>query len=121
MKRETKLKLFYIYTFGIGYYIAKKKAKQRSKTINNNIKVMRHLDFNIEDLILALGGINNIKNVNSTISNLKVCLNNIENINIDLIKKLGAIGTIKNLDSITILFGDNSQYIAELLNQKLCK
>lgn len=120
MKSTTKVKLFYIFTFGIGYLYAKKKAKKVAENTNDKIIVSKKIDFDIGKLITALGGKSNIIEINSTISNLKVKLANIDKANINDIKKLGAVGTLKNIDVLTILFGDNSQYVAELL-QKSCK
>ncbi len=120
MKSSTKIKLFYVCTFGIGYLYAKNKAKSLSSKTNNKIEITETIDFDIQKLVLALGQKSNIIEINSTISNLKVKVKDINKVNVDNIKKLGAVGTLKNMDVITILFGDNSQYVAELL-KKSCK
>lgn len=119
MKSSTKVKLFYIFTFGIGYIYAMKKAKNINTITKDKIETSKTIDFDILKLITALGGKANIIEINSTISNLKVKVKDINTVNVDGIKKLGAIGTLKNIDVITILFGDNSQYVAELLRKKL--
>ena len=115
MKTNKKIILFYIFTFGIGYFIIKKNNTKKYNDISGTHKI----DFDIKKLIIYLGGYDNIVNVTSTINNLKVELKNIDLINIDEIKKLNAIGTLKNNNCITILFGDNSQYIAKLLSNEL--
>ncbi|MBU3830633.1 MAG: hypothetical protein H9897_00510 [Candidatus Ureaplasma intestinipullorum] len=120
MKQSTKIKLFYIFTFGIGYLLAKKKAKNVVNMTNDQILTSKKIDFNISDLVSALGQSQNIVEINSTISNLKVKVKDIKLVNVDEIKKLGALGTLINIDVITILFGDNSEYVAELL-KKSCK
>lgn len=117
MKSSTKVKLFYIFTFGIGYIYAMKKAKNINTITKDKIETSKTIDFDILKLITALGGKANIIEINSTISNLKVKVKDINIVNVDGIKKLGAIGTLKNIDVITILFGDNSQYVAELLGK----
>lgn len=117
MKSSTKVKLFYIFTFGIGYIYAMKKAKNINTITKDKIETSKTIDFDILKLIIALGGKANIIEINSTISNLKVKVKDINIVNVDGIKKLGAIGTLKNIDVITILFGDNSQYVAELLGK----
>lgn len=117
MKSSTKVKLFYIFTFGIGYIYAMKKAKNINTITKDKIETSKTIDFDILKLITALGGKANIIEINSTISNLKVKVKDINTVNVDGIKKLGAIGTLKNIDVITILFGDNSQYVAELLRK----
>lgn len=120
MKQSTKIKLFYIFTLGIGYLLAKKKAKNVVNMTNDQILTSKKIDFNISDLVSALGQSQNILEINSTISNLKVKVKDIKLVNVEEIKKLGAIGTLINIDVITILFGDNSEYVGELL-KKSCK
>ncbi len=120
MKQSTKIKLFYIFTLGIGYLLAKKKAKNVVNMTNDQILTSKKIDFNISDLVSALGQSQNIVEINSTISNLKVKVKDIKLVNVEEIKKLGALGTLINIDVITILFGDNSEYVAELL-KKSCK
>lgn len=120
MKQSTKIKLFYIFTLGIGYLLAKKKVKNVVNTTNDQILTSKKIDFNISDLVSALGESQNIVEINSTISNLKVKVKDIKLVNVEEIKKLGAIGTLINIDVITILFGDNSEYVGELL-KKSCK
>ncbi len=120
MKQSTKIKLFYIFTLGIGYLLAKKKAKNVVNMTNDQILTSKKIDFNISDLVSALGESQNIVEINSTISNLKVKVKDIKSVNVEEIKKLGAIGTLINIDVITILFGDNSEYVGELL-KKSCK
>ena len=120
MKQNTKIKLFYIFTLGIGYLLAKKKVKNVVNTTNDQILTSKKIDFNISDLVSALGESQNIVEINSTISNLKVKVKDIKLVNVEEIKKLGAIGTLINIDVITILFGDNSEYVGELL-KKSCK
>lgn len=120
MKQSTKIKLFYIFTLGIGYLLAKKKAKNVVNMTNDEILTSKKIDFNISDLVFALGQSQNIVEINSTISNLKVKVKDIKLVNVEEIKKLGALGTLINIDVITILFGDNSEYVAELL-KKSCK
>lgn len=119
MEKKTKVKLFYIFTFGVGYLYAKKKAKQIAQTTNTEIKGTQTVDFNISSLIDCLGGKDNILEIDSTISNLKLKLKDINLANLDAIKRLGAKGTLKNLNQLTILFGDNSQAIAKLLKENL--
>lgn len=120
MKQSTKIKLFYISTLGIGYLLAKKKAKNVVNMTNDQILTSKKIDFNISDLVSALGQSQNIVEINSTISNLKVKVKDIKLVNVEEIKKLGALGTLINIDVITILFGDNSEYVGELL-KKSCK
>lgn len=119
MKQSTKLMLFIICSLGIGYLIAKRKAKKIQAQTNEEISTTTAIKFNIDKLINALGGTNNIVNVESTISNLKITLKDIKSINQKEIKSLGAKGSFLNENRITILFGDTSKDIASKINKKL--
>lgn len=116
MKKTT---WFYILTFGAGYFIAKRKAKQRAMVKNTEIITSDKIDFSIQDLINFLGSEQNIVNIDATINNLKVLLSDIKLIKLEGIKGLGAKGTFVSQNTITILFGNNSQMIAKVLKEEL--
>lgn len=118
MKPATKAKLFYIFTFGIGYLIAKKKFIQQKNNINNEIKVSQAKNFPIDTLVEYLGGSNNIVNLDATISSLIVEVQSLNNIDSDKFKSLGAKGTFTNNNKLTILFGDYSKDILSQLKSK---
>lgn len=119
MTQKTKIKLFYIFTLGIGYLYAKKKAQQQAQHYNTEIKTTNDVGFDINKLIDLLGGIANIQEVDATISSVKIKLEDVDLADLDRIKALGAKGTLKNLNQLTILFGDNSQAIANALKAKM--
>lgn len=121
MKQKTKLWIFYISTLGIGYFLAKKKVKSLIENSNDTIVTSKDNKFNVGELINALGGSDNIVNVEATISNLKVDVNNKDIINQDRIKSLGIKGSFINENKITILLGDCSQDIASKLKGKISK
>ena len=114
MKKTT---WFYILTLGIGYLVAKNKAKKQVENVNTELKVSHEIDFPIDQLIKYLGDYNNIVGVDATMNNLKVNLNSLSLVNLEEIKKLGAKGTFSSNKQLTILFGDNSQAIANELKQ----
>ncbi|MDE5553483.1 MAG: PTS transporter subunit EIIB [Malacoplasma sp.] len=119
MKDKTKIRLYYIFTFGIGYLIAKKKAKQIANQVNSELTVSEKIPFDLDKLISLLGGKENITSVDATINSLKVSVKDIEKINQKEIKTLGAKGTILSEDSVTCLFGDYSKKLSEILNENI--
>ena len=119
MKQSTKTKLFYICTFGIGYFYAKNMAKKISQNKNEIITSSKADKFDVNQLIEFLGGNENIINIQSTLSNLKVDVKNPYCIQPDKIKSMGAKGSFINENKITILFGDHSGDIASKLKNKL--
>ena len=120
-KIDKKVLMFYIFTLGLGCLYAKYRARKLATTDNLEIKTSEKIDFNINDLVTALGGSSNIQNVDSTISNLKVKLADMTKVDMNAIKQLGPKGMLKNIDQLTILFGDNSPAIAKALKTVINK
>lgn len=115
MKKTT---LYYIFTFGIGYLIAKKKAKKVASTINTELTVTNKVPFNIDVLIDAIGGKQNYVSNTATINSIKIKVKDISKVNKDKIKSLGAKGVMSGEDQVTCLFGDFSKKLSDLLNEK---
>lgn len=118
MKPKTKLWLFYICTFSIGYFVAKNKAKKKVQT-QDIIQISVANDNKVDLIVKALGGMDNINDIQATINNVKITLKDINIIDQDKIKALGAKGSFLNNNKITILFGDNSKDIANKIQNKL--
>lgn len=121
MKQKNKLMLFYIFTFGIGYLVAKQKVKKIKNVENNLTTVSIISDNDLKKLVNLLGGINNIETVESTLNNVKVTLKQVNNINQTEIKKLGAAGSFISQNKITILFGDKSLSMAKKIQEEITK
>lgn len=121
MGQKNKLMLFYIFTFGIGYLIAKQKVK-KIKNIENNLPTQSTLsNSDVDKLINLIGGINNIVAIESTLNNIKVTLKNIKYVDQNEIKKLGATGSFINSNKVTILFGDKSISICKKIQEQITK
>lgn len=111
--------MFYIFTFGIGYFVVKNKAKKHANTVNEELTVTKKVMIDINKFVETLGGKENISNTTSSINSIKVFVNDIEKVNQDEIKKLGAKGTILSEGCITCLFGDFSQELSKEMNKTL--
>lgn len=65
-------------------------------------------DTFIQDLVAALGGVANIKQVDACITRLRVVLNNNGLLQKSALKKLGAVDVVKVGDTQQIIFGAKS-------------
>lgn len=87
------------------------------KNKNIDSKVVSTVD--IEALIKALGGRENILEVKSSPSKLTAIIHNHQSLKIDEIKNLGASGIVEGKDSISMIFGKQSPLIEEDLKRFL--
>lgn len=113
MKKTT---IYYICTFGIGYLIAKNKAKKTANVVNDKLIVTEKVPFDINKLIQAIGGETNYVSNNATINSIKIKVKDLNLVDKDTIKKLGAKGTMIGDMEITCLFGDFSKKLSEMIN-----
>jgi hypothetical protein len=67
-----KKKFLYIITFGIIYFYFRSKAKKKSSTRNNQIIYTKKIDFDLNNFLSMIGGIENIVSTSSTINTLKI-------------------------------------------------
>ncbi len=72
-----------------------------------------HSSIDVESLYKALGEKENIKSIESTQSKLKAFVIDHNQIDIESIQKLGSSGIVEGKDSISIIFGKESQLIKE--------
>lgn len=75
--------------------------------------------IDLDRLITDLGGIENIVDVETTPSTLKVTLKDQSELPIDDIKALGASGIVQGADTLTMIFGKASYLIGENLKRTL--
>ncbi len=120
--KKWKLILFYICTFGIGYFVLKNKAKNISKVENQELEISDDIPFDIDEFISNIGGIENIQETKATISSLNVIykskIKNLE-INYDYIDSLELKGIMKYENKISFVFGDFSKKLSEEINKRI--
>lgn len=119
MTQKNKLILFYVFTFGIGYIVAKQKVNKIKKVENNILSNTTVPNTKINKIIEVLGDTNNIVSIESTINNIKVTTNNINLVKQSELKQLGATGSFVNGNKITIIFGDESNSIATQIQTQI--
>lgn len=118
MKKTT---WYYILTLGIGYFIARKKAIEKSKTVNTKLTTTEKIPFEVENIINAIGGKTNYVSNNATINSIKIVLKDVSLVDKDAIKKMGAKGIMMGQNDITCLFGDYSKKLSEQINENISK
>ncbi len=108
--KKWQLRLFYIGTFGIGYFWVKNKAKKVADVQNEEIEVSKEIPFEVQNLLNLFGGLDNITKTDATISSFKVELKDPSLADVEAIKKLGqAKGVMKSGNKLSIVFGDYSK------------
>ncbi len=108
--KKWQLILFYIFTFGIGYFYIKSKAKKVAEEQKEEIEVATEIPFEVQNLLNLLGGLENVVKTDSTISSFKVELKDANLADIDSIKKLdNTKGVMKSGNKLNIVFGDYSK------------
>ena len=86
--------------FGFIHFIKNKRLDQEMKST-----------LPIEELLQTLGGKNNIKEVRSSASKVTVVLDNQQLVDIEKIRSLGASGIVEGKDSLSMIFGRQSENI----------
>ena len=87
-----------------------------SKVLKNKtpkqVKYEDDLPIDLQAFLDALGGIDNITNVDATSSKIAIGINN-EQVDIVAIKSLGASGIVQSNHKITVILGKISKSVAE--------
>ncbi|MDE5766942.1 MAG: PTS transporter subunit EIIB [Malacoplasma sp.] len=113
MKKTT---WYYILTFGIGYLIAKRKAKKIATNVNTELTVSEKIPFEVNEIIEAIGGLENYISNTASLNSIKFNVKNIELVDKERIKKMGAKGVMMSDETVTCLFGDYSKKLSTLIN-----
>lgn len=75
------------------------------------------LSFDINSFMDALGGIENIKESEATLSKVTVYLHDEKIVNMAKLKELGASGVVQSNDKVTIILGKVSKEISNKIRQ----
>ena len=102
-----------ICTLGIFEIWLRKKAKKCANQTNKELIYSSKYNFKINDFINDLGGINNIKNINVVISNIKIELIDPNKFNENIKNKYGIKGISKTNNNLIIVIGDNAKAIVD--------
>ena len=69
--------------------------------------------INIQSLVQALGGLDNIQEITHTASKVSVKLQSQDSIDVKTIQSLGASGIVEGKETLSMIFGKQSPLIAE--------
>ncbi|VEU76905.1 PTS transporter subunit EIIB [Mycoplasmopsis columbina] len=120
MKAKDKLLIgFYtVITLGLCWVYWKKQAKKKSIEEVKNQELPKYI--NLDELILLLGGKENIKSINSSLSNLKLEINNRSLVETKKLSELKYVSGIMVGDKkISLVVGDDATAISKELSKKI--
>lgn len=93
----------------IAYFVSRARKEKKAEVC----------PIDINALIAALGGKDNIVESHSSPSTLKVKLKSQDHIVLEDLKNLGASGVVQGEDTVTMIFGSASAVIEKTLNQAI--
>ncbi|QLB20311.1 hypothetical protein A6B43_01515 [Vespertiliibacter pulmonis] len=79
------------------------------------------VDIDVNEILIALGGAENIEKVGACVTRLRVSLKDFDKVNHKMLKALGAVDTVKVGSSIQAIFGIKSKDYAVALENLLNK
>lgn len=90
-----------------------------NKNTRSELKRSKRVPFKVDKLLIALGGAENIVNITSSLSKVKIDVVDIKKVNINHIMKLKQKGVIQQSTSISIIFDNYAETLAKQLRQKI--
>ena len=79
---------------------------------------LKDIPIDLEALIHALGGIDNIKESQSQGSKVRFFVENDDLVKVNVLKELGASGVIQATGKVTVILGKFSDEISRIVNEK---
>ena len=79
---------------------------------------LKDIPIDLEALINAFGGINNIKETEAQGSKIRVFVENDDLVKVNVLKELGASGIIQSTGKVTVILGKFSSEISGIINDK---
>ena len=91
--------------------------EEDTSTVKTNLKGQEHAI----EVLKALGGKENITNLDACITRLRVSVKDAKNVNKAELKKLGAAGVLEVGDSIQAIFGTRAEHIKTEIKEVIAK
>ena len=79
---------------------------------------LKDIPIDLEALINAFGGIDNIKETEAQGSKIRVFVENDDLVKVNVLKELGASGIIQSTGKVTVILGKFSSEISKIINDK---
>ena len=112
-KLETLILIALIVIVAVWFIFAKVLKNKKPKEVT-----VKDIPIDIEALIHALGGIENIKNSESQGSKVRFFVENDDLVKVNVLKELGASGVIQATGKVTVILGKFSEEISRIVNAK---
>ena len=118
-KGNRYVRLFYlcfncnIVIVGVWFIFAKVLKNKKPKEVT-----LKDIPIDLEALIHALGGIDNIKESQSQGSKVRFFVENDDLVKVNVLKELGASGVIQATGKVTVILGKFSDEISRIVNEK---
>ena len=98
---------------GVWFIFAKVLKNKKPKEVT-----LKDIPIDLEALIHALGGIDNIKESQSQGSKVRFFVENDDLVKVNVLKELGASGVIQATGKVTVILGKFSDEISRIVNEK---
>lgn len=111
--------LFAVVSIGIWIWNVNAAKKLRSQQENNSIKSNnkpQKFPFKLQNFILDLGGIDNIKETTATVNKIKVEVIDHSKINFNNLKKIKNRGILEQNDSVSLVLGTYCNSLSTAIN-----
>ena len=92
--------------------------KELSSKLQVGEVTLKDIPIDLEALIHALGGIDNIKESQSQGSKVRFFVENDDLVKVNVLKELGASGVIQATGKVTVILGKFSDEISRIVNEK---
>lgn len=96
------------------WFIITKVLKNKTTSLNT----AKSIPVEVDGIVRALGGNNNIEEVNATNSKITFKLLDDKLVDVDSLKELGASGVVISGSKVSVILGTKSKDIAEAINKK---
>ena len=97
---------------GVWFIFAKVLKNKKPKEVT-----LKDIPIDLEALIHALGGIDNIKESQSQGSKVRFFVENDDLVKVNVLKELGASGVIQATGKVTVILGKFSDEISRIVNE----
>lgn len=98
---------------GVWFIFAKVLKNKKPKEVT-----LKDIPIDLEALINAFGGIENIKETEAQGSKVRVFVENDDLVKVNVLKELGASGIIQSTGKVTVILGKFSSEISKIINDK---
>lgn len=115
-KTKTQYYILLLITFGFFYFYLTSIIEENKENI---IDKTNKLPFKLEDLLKFLGNKENVLSVSNTINSIKLELKDKTLVQKDEIKKIGGTGILSSENKISIIFGNYSEELKNLIELEI--